>query len=452
MTRRNELDRRSFLRNGGIALGAGVTMAGPFQALTARGAAAQSPQRGGKGNGNGRTFSPDYGPLYPTKDQTTGEELIALPRGFEYITYGRTGDIMTDGKPTPSAHDGMGSFRFGDRVQLVRNHEQGNNAPAFTDPAYDPNANGGTTNLTFDPDAGQWISSYASLSGTIRNCAGGITPWGSWLTCEETGVGPGFGNTFQEPHGFVFEVPADGMGNPVPLKDMGRFSHEAAAVDPASGIVYETEDSGDDSGFYRFIPNKPGDLAAGGELQMLKIGETTVNTKPAGTGETWTEVSWVPIADPTTADTGLSTAAQGIAQGAAMFSRLEGIWYGAGKIYFDSTSGGPVGKGQIFEYDPVAETLTVIYASTSAATLESPDNLCFSPRGGIMLCEDGSGTDFLRGLTVDGQIFDFAKNLTSGGEWAGATFEPKNGNWLFVNIQSPGITFAITGPWRQGAL
>jgi len=97
-----------------------------------------------------------------------------------------------------------------------------------------------------------------------------------------------------------------------------------------------------------------------------------------------------------------------------------------------------------------------------------PDNICVSPRGGLVLCEDGGGTEYVYGLTTQGEIFGFAansvdlrggtagKNVTPGdyrgSEWAGSVFEPTNGNWLFVNIQSPGITFAITGPWRQGAL
>ncbi|MGH9084980.1 MAG: alkaline phosphatase PhoX, partial [Acidimicrobiales bacterium] len=113
--------------------------------------------------------------------------------------------------------------------------------------------------------------------------------------------------------------------------------------------------------------------------------------------------------------------------------------------------GGP-SRGQIFELDPSTDVLRLIFHSPSLDVLDSPDNICVSPRGGIVLCEDGSDQEYLHGLTPDGSIFRFAENLVNGSEWAGATFEPKNGSWLFVNLQSPGITFAITGPWAKGAL
>ncbi len=94
-------------------------------------------------------------------------------------------------------------------------------------PAYDPDAAGGTSTTTFDAHDGQFLDSYGSLSGTVRNCAGGPTPWGTWLTCEETGdINPENGTK----HGYIFEVPAKGKGDPTPLKAMGRFEHEAVAI------------------------------------------------------------------------------------------------------------------------------------------------------------------------------------------------------------------------------
>jgi uncharacterized repeat protein (TIGR03803 family) len=342
----------------------------------------------------------------------------------------------------------------------VRNHERGNGTP-FSAPVYDATSAGGTTNVLFDPGAGAFIEAYGSLSGTIRNCAGGPTPWGSWLTCEETTQVNG-----QTRHGYVFDVPADGVSDAVPLKGLGRFSHEAVAIDPATGIVYLTEDTGS-SGFYRFVPTTPGDLRSG-VLEMMAIdGQPSV--QQSATGETWSELRWVPIAQPDPGPGEPSTAAQGFAQGGTAVARGEGAWYGNGLVYFTSTSGGPVGEGQVFAYDPAADELTVLFASPSADVLNAPDNVCVSPRGGLLLCEDGGGLEFLHGLTPDGQIFRFAQNdvvIPAGGvpgksvtpgsytgsEWCGATFEPKNGNWLFANLQSPGITFAITGPWRKGAL
>jgi uncharacterized protein len=223
------LNRRTFLQSA-LGAGAGIALAGPFAALGARAA----------GAGRAKPTGFGYGPLAPVKDQTTGLELLMLPRGFEYLSFGWRNDIMSDGTPTPSAHDGMAAFRDGNLVRLVRNHERGNGTP-FAPPGatYDPLASGGTTTLVFDPDRGSLVEDYASLSGTIRNCAGGPHREGAWLTCEET---TDINGTTR--HGYIFEVPIVGLADPVPLIGMGRFSHEANATEPDTGIVYETEDFG----------------------------------------------------------------------------------------------------------------------------------------------------------------------------------------------------------------
>lgn len=442
---REGFQRRSLLRGAAVAAAASI----PLQALAARTASA-APAR--------VPASPDYGPLFPVRDQATGLPLLRLPRGFEYISYGWTNDLMDDGVATPGAHDGMAAYRHGDRVHLVRNHERGAGA-SFTAPAYNPDAGGGTTTLVFDPDAGRWLESYGSLGGTIRNCAGGPTPWGTWLTCEET-----FSTVSGRRHGYVFEVASEGKGNPQPYTAMGRFNHEAVAVDPRTGIVYETEDRGD-ACLYRFVPEVPGRLSRGGRLEALRIGGGTTDTR-RDAERSYGRVSWVPVgeADPA-ADTVRYQAQE---NGAAVFGRLEGAWYGNDRVYFITTNGGPVGQGQVFELDPATDELRVLFSSPGAEVLNAPDNICVSPRGGLVLCEDGGGTEYVHGLTPEGEIFPFAVNdvdLRSGtagkdvapndyrgSEWAGSVFEPKNGNWLFINIQSPGITFAITGPWRRGAL
>ncbi|WP_199430238.1 alkaline phosphatase PhoX [Qaidamihabitans albus] len=452
------LARRRFLQ-GGLATAAALATLGPLEALGARTAGAAPLRK--------RDSSPDYGPLSPVRDQTTGLALLALPKGFEYLSHGWTGDPMSDGSPTPAAHDGMAAFRRPDgKVALVRNHELGGYSGAFAEPAYNPAARGGTTNLVFDPDRGEFTESWASLSGTIRNCAGGPTPWGTWLSCEETTEVAPDGTR----HGYVFEVPFDGKGDPAPLREMGRFSHEAVAVDPGTGVVYLTEDA-TPSGFYRYLPRKRGELAAGGELQMLVVRTpdgSSYSTYADGTGTEY-RTSWVTVPNPDYAPGETRPAEQGAALGAAVFRRLEGAWWGNDRVYIVSTSGGPKGQGQVFEYDPRAERMRVLFASPDAAVLNNPDNICVSPRGGIVLCEDGSEGEYLHGLTTDGEIFPFALNQVvipeggvpgkaaapgdySGSEWCGSTFEPKNGNWLFVNAQSPGITFAITGPWRTGSL
>jgi secreted PhoX family phosphatase len=387
-----------------------------------------------------------------------------LPEGFKYVSFGWTGDIMSSGQATPGSHDGMAAFPAGiGRTRIVRNHERGAGTP-FSGATYDAGASGGTTTIEFDSHGGDFIGSWDSLSGTIRNCAGGPTPWGSWLTCEETNL------FINAPHGYVFEVPADGLGSPVPIRDMGRFSHEAVAVDPRTGNVYETEDAGGSSGFYRFVPNAAGNLAAGGSLSMLKVkGVHQADLRLSYAMGTTFDVEWVPIAtphNPAAAAPGNFVWAQGRLLGGATFQSLEGVWYGNdGKVYVVSSAGGlPIGQGQVWEYVPADETLTLLFESPSVEVLNRPDNVTVSPRGGLVLCEDGSGIEFLHGLTVDGEIFKFAQNNVilngehngivgdfSGAEFAGACYSP-DGKWLFVNIQSPGITFAITGPWAAGAI
>jgi secreted PhoX family phosphatase len=231
--------------------------------------------------------------------------------------------------------------------------------------------------------------------------------------------------------------------------------------------VYETEDAGNSSGFYRYVPNTPGELADGGELWMLKVrGVNLANLGASYANGTTFDVEWVQIGTPDNAApiAGNFVWLQGRAQGAATFGRLEGCWYGNdAKIYVVSTSGG-IGQGQIWEYDPAGETIALLFQSPGADVLNAPDNITVSPRGGLVLCEDGQGQEFLHGLTVEGEIFRFAQNNVllngerngfvgdyRGAEWAGACYSP-DGKWLFANLQSPGMTVAITGPWQSGAL
>jgi secreted PhoX family phosphatase len=438
------IDRRNFLHRSAAA---GIGASG-LTALMANAAQAKK-----AGRGNTPVEAPDNGGYGELQPDPAG--VLALPAGFSYVRFGETGAIMSDGIPTPSAHDGMAAFPGpGSQVRLVRNHEQNSGSP-FDTPFYDALAAGGTTNLVYDTARKELVRDNASITGTVRNCAGGPTPWASWLTCEETT------DTRNEPHGYIFEVPADARSavDPVPLKAMGRFVHEACAIDPATGIVYETEDRGT-SGFYRFLPDERGNLAAGGRLQMLGIkgrGRDGFDTRTGQRVGKPLPVTWVDIDDPDPADAGdnsLAVFQQGEAKGGATFARLEGCWYGDGSVFFNSTSGGDAGLGQVWEYRPRGSSggqLILVFESEDADLLEKPDNITVSPRGGLLLCEDGGGTDFLRGVNPEGQIFDFARNDLNNAEFAGATYSP-DGDTLFVNIQTPGITFAITGPFEKGVL
>lgn len=452
------IDRRGFLRTAGTWAGvAAIAPSLPGLLACAREGGARLPV--GRDGG--------YGPLVPAGDE------LALPEGFEYRVFGREGSPMADGHPTPRAHDGMAAFPMPDgSIRLIRNHEDRDppgHAPLLVPSgvAYDPLAGGGTTTLVLRPDEGgvpRLERDFASLGGTILNCAGGPTPWGTWLSCEETTQGVERG--WSVPHGYIFEVPveADVAVSAIPVESMGRFTHEAVAVDPRTGIVYETEDLNRRCGFYRFIPDIPGVLANGGRLEMLAVdGSPGVDLRVGQRMGVRLPVSWVPIDDPDPADAEhrpTAVAEQGLARGAARFSRLEGCWYADDSVYFHSTNGGAAHCGQVWRYTPAEEVLILAFESPSADILEGPDNLTVSPRGGLLICEDTAGVNHLRGLTPDGHIFDFARNILNRREFAGACFSP-DGRYLFVNIQGdlnswgPGnrsMTLVIWGPWEEGSL
>jgi secreted PhoX family phosphatase len=474
------LNRRGFFRRA-ASIGAAALVAPSLAGLAACSAGAPPTARGRRTVG--------YGPLV----QSAVPELY-VPERFQAARLSTTTrpSLVQPAFNVGYAFDGMAAFGLPNgNVRLIRNHEVRDPAGAVRPlgtPArsYDARAGGGTTSLELKQNRDgsvELVAEFVSLSGTYTNCAGGPTPWGSWISCEETTVGPASG--FDRPHGYCFEVPASAGSEvePVPLKAMGRFVHEAVAVDPRTGIVYLTEDFRYDptqadnpdparrlpgSGFYRFLPRERGRLAAGGRLEMLAVrGQPrylTVRGQRVGRS---LPVAWVPIGDPDPADAERNPSAvflQGRAQGGAIFQRLEGCWYGDGNLYFNSTSGGDAGAGQVWAYRPGggdSGELVLIFESPSPEVLDSPDNLCVSPRGGLVICEDGAGVQFLRGLTPDGRLFDFVRTSGRSTETAGACFSP-DGRTLFFNIQggtsadaaagSLGGTYAVWGPWEEGAL
>ncbi len=441
------VSRRSVLR--GLALaGGGVLLTGSFERLWAERKAATAP---------------GYGPLGPVLDRTTGLPLLRLPPGFSYASFGWVGDPLANGGRTPGFHDGMAVVKSSaEQVWLVRNHEVRGRGATIGPAAltYDPAAPGGTTTLVVDVRTGTLREARLSLAGTSTNCAGGPTPWHSWLSCEETV------EDFDRPHGFVFEVPADGAARPEPLEALGRFVHEAVAIDPATGIVYQTEDR-TTAGFYRFVPAKPGDLRAGGRLQMLGVrGQADADLRGGQPAGTRYPVSWVDIDDPLrphapgTTDT-LGVFSQGRQRGGAVFARLEGCWWERDRVWFTATSGGAARAGQIWAYHPKRDELRLVYESPGVETMDMPDNVTSGPRGTLVVCEDGTRPmQRLLGLTPAGEVFVLAENamVLEGSpnglrgdfrrsEWAGAVFHDR---WLFVNLLFPGVTFAITGPWERG--
>ncbi len=425
--------RRHFLSIAGASL-TGTLISTPLSRLFMRAANGLSIQAEG------------YGPL--VRDPY---RLLDLPRGFQYRAFSHTGERMSDGFPVPAKHDGMAAFPGPNNTTiLIRNHELSpNQSPSVQGGnAYDPQCTGGTTTLVLNAQR-QLIRHYASLTGTYRNCAGGPTPWGSWISCEENTSTPESDPAVSKRHGYNFEVPIQATSpvDPQPLVAMGRFNHEAVAVDPDSHIVYQTEDQGDGL-FYRFRPQQPQNLQAGGVLEALKVkGQPQLNTKqdiPIGKP---LPVEWVRIdnPDPVT-DT---VRAEGYAKGAALFSRGEGICLGKGEVLFCCTNGGTANLGQIWRYTPDAKdggTLTLFVEPNNPGILDYPDNLTMAPFGDLFLCEDGRGEQFIRGINQQGQLYSFARNALNDKELAGACFAT-NPLTLFVNIQTPGITFAIWGPF-----
>ncbi|MEG3766068.1 alkaline phosphatase PhoX [Alteromonas sp. 14N.309.X.WAT.G.H12] len=411
-------------------------------------------------------FSDLYGPLIPDP-----QKRLDLPKGFTYQVISSLGDMMSDGLQVPDRADGMGCFALADgQLALVRNHELQpehiKKQPATiqkhkTELAYDTFESGvtlpgGTTTLVFDPKSQKVTHSFKSISGTVRNCAGGITPWNSWLTCEESVGTPG--SDYKQYHGYVFEVPADAtsMVEAVPLKAMGRFNHEAACVDPKTGIVYLTEDRGD-SLFYRFIPNEYGKLQQGGTLQALRIKDTpkfdsrnwAANTMSVGE---WLEADWVTLDTPDGPEDDLRK--RGYELGATLFARGEGIHWANNELYFCCTNGGKKQLGQIMRFAPGQETsedrIQLFLESEDKNLFNFGDNLTVCPNGHLLVCED-QYTDVvdnhLRGVTPQGDAYAFAK-LHRQTELAGACFSP-DGKILFVNLYSPTETLAIYGPWEQ---
>jgi secreted PhoX family phosphatase len=456
------LTRRQLLTH--TALGAGAFAIGNMSSLLAASPAAAA------------------GPLGDLVPDPAG--ILDLPRGFSYSIVSRAGDPLPGGGTTPGRHDGTATFPgpwFGTR--LVQNHEIGSSDPtptlAVPELTYDPKAKGGTTTLTLDR-RNQRVDEYVSLAGTWSNCAGGRTPWGTWLTCEETEQKAGA--TADKDHGFVFEVdpqiPSHNL-NPTPLTALGRFAHEAVGVDPLRGDLYLTEDASGPNGLvYRFEPNDRsrsyGALRNGGKLSAMRctqkgahVPDLSVFTKPG----TVLQVGWVPVPDPQAATTSIR---KQLANDQVTRSRkFEGVWWGNAGLKertfpfgpsqqrahivcsFARTSDGSVAEhdGQVWGYDPESRTLTLelflpLNQDVESDTPDGPDNITVSPYGGFFLAEDGLGAQHLLAVDTRGNVRPFARNRTSSSEFTGVTFAP-DGETVFANIQDQGLCFAISGPFRR---
>jgi uncharacterized protein len=483
------MDRSEFIRRAAI-FGGGIATMGPLQAFYVRTA-----QAGVRSEATG------YGPLIPKGD-------LALPEGFNYQIIQHQGLPQRDGNPVPGLFDGMAAFPGrADTTILIRNHEnqtRPREIPVVVPPGYGydfPFTIGGCTKVVVQREKVhdatsdgepvyryEVVDSFNILGGTVRNCAGGPIPFKKWITCEEIEDVPRNRNPVTgAKHGYIFEVDAtsDGPVVAVPIKAAGRFAHEAVAW--RAGVMYLTEDRNiprfGGACFYRYTPDsavgQSGNLAeTTGPLEALKLkNEFRANMdvgRPVGVPF---DVEWVTIDVPDHDDdtddmragppSHLPTRIQAQEKGAAFFDRQEGIWTGSGdsKIYFDCTIGGALNLGQVWEYDPGRETITLLYESDNAAALDRPDNVVIVPQTqDIFLCENGiMPPDFIRGLTRDGQIYDFAHAITNTTEFCGASFDP-DGQTLYVNQQGDrrataepiggipstrAVTYAIYGPFEK---
>ncbi|WP_035606066.1 alkaline phosphatase PhoX [Haloferula sp. BvORR071] len=423
--------------------------------------------------GAGRLIEP-FGPLIPDPDG-----ILDLPQGFSYKVLARRGEPMSDGFKVPGQPDGMAAFAGPDgKVVLVCNHELGltqadwgpfadnTRLPAGFDPAlaYNPGdagvnpAMGGTSNLVFDPAKGEKISHFLSLFGTDRNCAGGKVG-DHWITCEEP---DDMLTTRGKLHGWCYAVKATatpGLQKPVPLKALGRFRHEAVALDPKTGILYLTEDR-DDGLLYRFVPKTAGSLTEGKLQALAVVNRPSVHLRNYRADSAWPVpgeeivATWIDLDDIESAKDDLRV--RGNDAGAARFPRSEGIHLADGAFYICCTNGGPNKRGQIFRLTPSGhpdqpDHLTLFLQPEANDLLTNGDNLCPAPWGGIVICEDlvdePKPAAHVRCVTPEGKIMTLARNPADG-EFAGCCFAP-DGKWFFVNLQTRGMTVAVTGPWEK---
>ena len=451
------VSRRSFLVTGAVAAAGAGSLGAVAASARSAGAASLRARLNAEHHG--------YGPLQPDRDG-----LLELPPGFRYRSFSREGEVF-DGGTVPAAHDGMGAFAAprGATV-LVRNHELDIDdvlddglppVPHVPGRTYDPEAlAGGTMNLLLGVHGGL-LRQEISLAGTLDNCAGGITPWGTWLSCEESD------DILGKPHGYVFEVDPQAGSDARPIRAMGRFEHEAVCFD-RHGTAYLTEDADGPFGcLYRFIPNQPlggrGSLHAGGRLQAMTVPGFGSDLSLVQNAGMVLKVGWVDVPDPEPLAAGTPVREQVIALGALPIPKAEGTWAdNDGGIWFVSSRGdGPdaddaedvsaaVHSGQIWRYDPATDTIELVVWFPKGTPWDEPDNITAGPHGFAVACTDGDDDQWLVGISEVGRVFPFARNALNDEEFAGACFSA-DGRTLYVNIQGPpGITFAISGPWWRG--
>ena len=378
------MDRRSFVR--AAVMGTGALAVGP--GAFARVAEAQCPAAG------------PYGAL-------RGEDAhgIRLPPGFVARVLARSfSRVAGTGYRWPMYPDGGATFPLaGGGWAYVANSEV-------------PFALGGASSISFDA-AGRVTGARRILGGTSSNCAGGATPWGTWLSCEEV------------ERGHVHEC--DVLANrPTRRPALGRFKHEAAAVDADRRVVYLTEDEGDGC-FYRFRYDNPADLGAG-TLEVASVA-----------GPDGGAVTWLAVPDPS----GASTRTRNQVAAATRFRGGEGLWYADGVVHFTTK-----GDNRVWRYHVATATLSIRYSPATSCNpvLSGVDNIVVSRSGDAFVCEDGSDMQLVI-LGGDGSVSPFLQVVgQDGSELTGPAFSP-DGSRLYLSSQRGdgfGITYEVRGPFR----
>jgi secreted PhoX family phosphatase len=500
------ISRRSLLAGG--AAGVGLAVGGTVPALAdPRSAGSRSPGHG-SGHGSGAGHRPSARPPFPPlQDDPHG--VLALPPGFRYRIVTRSGNTPLDHGAgfSPGAPDGTAVVAAGrDRLRLVQNHELTAHENPFSVPhvpgtVYDPGAEaaGGCTVIETDGE-GRRRREWVGISGTLDNCAGGPTPWGTWLTCEETETRAGTAwsaggrtGTYQKDHGYVFEVlPSTDGQRPVPIKAFGRYAHEAVAVEEGGRRVYLSEDASKPNGlFYRWTAPRGVRLGPGvaarlapeaGTLEAMQILTDDGGVLPdvayvtsAQLGRPF-KVRWVEVPD---RDARTTSVRKQFSDGqVTRGKKFEGVYSNGRGVYVvnsyafedaDLPADAVKHDGMVWFYDYERETIQLVTyfphqetAATGAAprfdglTFDGPDNVTVTPWGTLVLAEDGAGASHVLSAVPGGPTYAIARNQVNIGtadepeysEFTGPTFSP-DGRVLFVNIQEPGITLAITGPWEK---
>ncbi|MFE3253527.1 alkaline phosphatase PhoX [Streptomyces sp. NPDC059209] len=385
------MERRNFLR-GAIVTGSAAALGGTLW----RGAAYADPAQPGAG---------PYGALVPADGNN-----IRLPAGFTSRVVARSGQTVPGTSYTwHNAPDGGACYADGSGWIYVSNSEI--------------NPSGGAGAIRFSA-AGAITGAYRILSGTRQNCAGGSTPWNTWLSCEEVD------------RGYVYETDPWGVDAAVRRDAMGRFKHEAAAADPVRRVIYLTEDETNGC-FYRFTPTTWGDLSSG-ILQVLRAGTATSGS-----------FTWATVPDPD----GSPTLTRDQVSGAKRFNGGEGCYYADGSVWFTTK-----GDNRVWRVDPAASTYELSYDDSlvtgGAAPLTGVDNVTGSSSGDLFVAEDGGNLEICV-ITPDDVVAPFLRvGGQSGSEITGPAFSP-DGSRLYFSSQrgtsgssSGGITYEVTGPFR----